>query len=752
MKSVVGFPRIGPQRELKNYVEGYLEGKVKKEELEKAARDLRKYHWLLQKEYGIDLIPSNDFSFYDHFLDHAVMLGAVPAAYRILEDEIDCYLALAKGYQRDGIDLKALPMKKWFFTNYHYLVPTLTADTEFKLSSDKPFTEFKEAWHEGIKTKPVLLGALTFLKLARKTGVDIYNKHFWEKMLEVYIEILCHFNTAGADFVQIDEPVLVMDLEERDRRFLKEFYGALLKNKGKTRVILQTYFGDIRDVYQEIVSLDFDALGLDLVDGKLNLELISQYGFPEDKLLLAGIVNGRNVFRNNYQTSIDILQKLAHYVDKGRIVLSTSCSLLLVPYSLKYENELDEKVVPYLAFAEEKLQELSEIEEIFLSGDFSKHSFYLKNAELWNLVATDQSGEKEKEEENEYIRVPAWEERIKVQKEALQLPFLPTTTIGSFPQTPDVRAMRGRFKRGEVTKEEYESFIKAKIERVIKFQEEIGLDVLVHGEYERNDMVEFFGENLEGFVITKNGWVQSYGTRCVKPPIIFYDIKRKKKLTVDYIKYAQSLTSKPVKGILTGPVTILNWSFVREDMPPDRVAMQLAQVIKEEVLDLEKEGIKIIQIDEAALLEKLPLRKSEHKTYFDWAIKAFKAVCAGVKPQTQIHTHMCYSNFDDYLDEIARMDVDVITFEAAKSDFTLLDGIRESSLQAEVGPGIFDVHSPRIVPVEEMEKLITRMLEKIEKDRLWINPDCGLKTRKEEEVFPTLKNMVVAAREIRKKF
>ncbi|WAM31363.1 5-methyltetrahydropteroyltriglutamate--homocysteine S-methyltransferase [Caldicellulosiruptor naganoensis] len=754
MISVVGFPRIGENRELKKWVEAYLDKKLTKEDLIQNSKALKKNHWQFQKDYGVDLIPSNDFSFYDTFLDHAVLVNAIPEEYKSTGlDELDTYFALAKGYQDEKHDLKALPMKKWFFTNYHYIVPEITRNTEFKLSSTKPFDEFEEALSIGIKTKPVILGALTFLKLSKKTDVDIYDKTCWEKLLPVYIQIFEKFKELGAEFIQIDEPILVTDLNGADIELFINFYSALLTHKGSLKIILQTYFGDVRDIYEKLFSLDFDGLGLDFVDGIYNLELIRKFGYPEGKLLIAGVVNGRNVFKNNYKESLEILNTLSNYVEKKNIIISTSCSLLFVPYSLKFETQLDNSKKKYLAFAEEKLKELNELNMLFNDENYAQNTLYIQNIQLFEELKANKFSDINTIVNNltsdDFERKPSFEERIKLQKDALSLPNLPTTTIGSFPQTQDVRKARSEFKNGKITFEEYDKFIKQKIENVIKLQEEIGLDVLVHGEYERNDMVEFFGENLEGFIITKNGWVQSYGTRCVKPPIIFSDIKRKRPITVEYIKYAQSLTKKPVKGILTGPVTILNWSFVREDIPLKDVAFQLALAIKEEVLDLEKEGIKIIQIDEAALIEKLPLRKAYHKDYLDWAIKAFRLTCSKVKPETQVHTHMCYSNFDDLLDEIAKMDVDVITFEAAKSDFTLLDSIKKSNLKSEVGPGVFDVHSPRIVSKEEMKQLILKMIEKIGVERLWVNPDCGLKTRKENEAIPTLQNMVLAAWEIR---
>ncbi|MBM7855084.1 5-methyltetrahydropteroyltriglutamate--homocysteine methyltransferase [Desulfohalotomaculum tongense] len=759
--SVVGYPRIGARRELKKVVEGYFKGHVPKEDLLAEAKKLRKIHWQVQKEKGIDLISSNDFSFYDTFLDTALMLNAVPNRYKEIGlDQLDTCFAMARGYQDEKYDVKALEMKKWFNTNYHYVVPEIEDGVEFKLNSSKVFDEYQEALELGIKTKPVLIGPFTFLKLAKIKAAGKKYFDYCDQILRVYEHIFNILNELAVEFVQIDEPKIVMDLTGEDINNFVRMYEKLLPQKGKVKVILQTYFGDIRDIYKEIVSLNFDAVALDLVEGEKNIELIAQYGFPGDKLLFAGLINGKNIWRNNYRQTMEKLQTVFKYVNKDRVVLNTSCSLLHVPYTLKGEVKIAEKYKQQLAFAEEKLTELSELRELLQEGNYLVNKKFIKNAQIKKEKITNKEFYFEDVrtkinniKDEDFIRKPSFDERIKKQQEILKLPFLPTTTIGSFPQTSEVRKLRRAYKKGEITLTEYRQKIKEKIREVIELQEEIGLDVLVHGEFERNDMVEYFGENLAGFLFTENGWVQSYGTRCVKPPIIFGDVKREKPITVEWIKYAQSLTEKPVKGMLTGPITILNWSFPREDISLKEIAFQIALAIKEEVMDLEAAGIKIIQIDEAALREKLPLRKEDwQKDYLDWAIKSFRFVHSSVKPETQIHTHMCYSEFADIIKEIEAMDADVISFEAAKSDLSLLDTLKEHNYSQEVGPGVYDIHSPRIPKEKEIEEILLKISQKLDINKVWVNPDCGLKTRDMAETVPSLKNMVNAAQKIRLKF
>jgi 5-methyltetrahydropteroyltriglutamate--homocysteine methyltransferase len=756
--SVTGYPRIGARRELKKWVEGYFEGKLTKEDLLRNSAELRKRQWLLQKEKGIDFIPSNDFSFYDTFLDTAHMLGVVPERYGKLGlDRLDTYFAMAKGYQAGQHDVKALPMKKWFNTNYHYLVPTIGEECEFRLSGSKPMEEYSEALAAGIRTKPVIIGPLTFLKLSGISGKGKKYSDYADSILCAYKQLLHKLAELGAELVQIDEPILVTDLSSEDVSCFTNLYKSLLTEKGGTKVLLQTYFGDIRDVYNEVMALDFDAVGLDFVEGEKNISLIKENGFPENKLLFAGVVNGKNIWINPYQKTLETLNLLGKHVDRERIVLSTSCSLLHAPYTVKNENRLEERFVKHLAFADEKLDELRELSELWACGDYTQDERYVRNT----LNIMEKKANKEFLDEivredvaslidDDFTRHPPFEERIKIQKERLKLPVFPTTTIGSFPQTLEVRKLRKAYKSSEITEEQYKEGIRAKIGETIRLQEEIGLDVLVHGEYERNDMVEYFGENLSGFLFTENGWVQSYGTRGVKPPIIFGDVKRIQPITVDYIAYAQSLTDRPVKGMLTGPVTILNWSFPREDLSLREIAYQIALAIRQEVKDLEAKDIKIIQIDEAALREKLPLRREDrHTGYLNWAIKAFRLVQAYVRPQTQIHTHMCYSEFKDMMAEIEEMDADVITFEAAKSDLSLLDVLKESHFRPEVGPGVYDIHSPRVPDREEIKEILVKMVSRLDKEKVWVNPDCGLKTRGLEETAASLKNMVAAAKELR---
>lgn len=756
--SVVGYPRIGARRELKKWVEGYLCKKISEEELILNSSELRKQQWLLQKEKGIDFIPSNDFSLYDTFLDTACMLGVVTERYMELGlDRTDTYFAMAKGYQSESHDVKALPMKKWFNTNYHYLVPSINDECKFRLSGSKPFDEYSEALGLGIMTKPVIIGPLTFLKLSNITERGKTYFDYAESILGAYKQLLQKFRQLGTEFVQMDEPVLSTDLSNEDVSCFNYIYKALLKEKGSVKILLQTYFGDIRDIYSELMLLDFDAVGLDFIEGEKSIALIEKYGFPENKLLFAGIVNGKNIWINNYAETIKRLNLLEKHVNRTNIVLGTSCSLLHVPYTVKNELKLEERYKKQLSFAEEKLGELKELSEIWNSDASFINKKYNKNAaviaeKLESKDFFDMEVRKETSElsEEAFIRYPEFKERIKIQKGILKLPLLPTTTIGSFPQTEEIRGLRRQFKNNEISLEEYNKKIKLKISEVICIQEEICLDVLVHGEYERNDMVEYFGENLSGFLFTQNGWVQSYGTRGVKPPIIFGDVKRVKPITLEYILYAQSLTCKPVKGMLTGPVTILNWSFPREDMPLEKIAYQIALAIRQEVKDLETNGIKVIQIDEAALREKLPLRRADwHKNYLSWAIKAFRLVHAQVIPGTQIHTHMCYSEFKDIIAEIQELDVDVITFEAAKSDLSLLDVLEKNNFKPEVGPGVYDIHSPRVPATEEIKEILNKMINRLTIEKLWVNPDCGLKTRDIEETVCSLKNMVSAVSELR---
>ena len=766
--SVIGFPRIGTLRELKfaseKYFkkeieagefasEKYFRKEIEAEELQQIAETLRKTHWSIQKEAGIDYISSNDFSFYDMTLDTAVLLNIIPKCYKELElSGLDTYFAMARGYQGASGDVKALAMKKWFNTNYHYIVPEVEDDTVIQLSGNKLVDEYAEAKALGIETKPVVIGAYTMLRLCRFTGKKPALDYV-EDIISAYQNLVKKCEENQIAWVQFDEPALVWDMEESDIALFHKIYDGILSCKKHSHILLQTYFGDVRDIYQDLIQMPFDGIGLDFIEGKETLNLVNTYGFPQDKQLFAGLVNGKNIWKNCFDKTLKVLQTLND--KKIKAVLSTSCSLLHVPYTLKHEHKISQEYLAYFAFAEEKLGELKELSILADAADYMKEAAYKENQKLFAEERDCKNADVKKRlsevTENDYVRLPERSTRQKLQKKVLGLPEFPTTTIGSFPQTKDVKANRQAYRKGEISEQEYIDFNRKKIAECVALQEEIGLDVLVHGEYERNDMVEYFGEALGGFLFTEKAWVQSYGTRCVKPPVIWRDVYRKNPITVAWAVYAQSLTKKPMKGMLTGPVTILNWSFPREDISIRESIAQIALAIRDEVLDLEANGIQVIQIDEAALREKLPLRKSDWYTeYLDFAISAFRLTHSGVKPETQIHTHMCYSEFTDIIAAIDDMDADVITFEASRSDLQILDSLRENHFETEVGPGVYDIHSPRVPSVEEIVNALHIMLTKIEKDKLWVNPDCGLKTRGTKETEASLRNMVEAAKEIRK--
>ena len=749
--SIIGYPRIGARRELKFASERYFRHEISEAELQTAAKAVRLAGLNAQKNSGLDFVPSNDFSFYDNTLDAAVLLGAVPARYAALGlSPLDTYFAMARGYQGEKGDVKALAMKKWFNTNYHYMVPEIEDDTRIRLSATQPFDLFAEALRAGVKTRPAVVGAFTFLKLARFTGTKTA-ADFVPAVVAAYRDLIDVLQNAGAEWIQFDEPSLVTDLTVSDIAFFRSIYTEILAGK-KIKVLLQTYFGDVRDCYTEICALPFDAIGLDFVEGKRNLSLVKTYGFPAGKTLIAGVVNGKNVWRNDFAKTVATVRELRSVC--ADVALGTSCSLLHVPYTVAAETRLSEEYKKRFAFAEEKLGELAALKKILSAPVPEETSEYAENVALF---AAPRGGENPAVRakvaaltDSDFERKPDFYTREKIQKERFALPLFPTTTIGSFPQTADVKAARSKHKKGELSDAAYESFLRDKIAECIRKQEEIGLDVLVHGEFERNDMVEYFGENLDGYLFTENAWVQSYGTRCVKPPVIWGDVSRSAPMTVRWSKFAASLTDKPVKGMLTGPVTILNWSFPREDITLRESAMQIALAIREEVLDLEANGIKIIQVDEAALREKLPLRKADRRVdYLDWAIPAFRLVHSGVRPETQIHTHMCYSEFGDIIRDIDNMDADVITFEASRSDLRILDDLKAADFRTEVGPGVYDIHSPRVPSEDEIVAALGKMLAKIPREKLWVNPDCGLKTRGWAETVPSLENLVGAARKLR---
>lgn len=751
--SVIGFPRVGTLRELKFASEKYFRHEITAQELTGIAADLRHRHWMTQVAAGIGFIPCNDFSFYDIVLDTAVLLGIVPKRYRELNvSKLDTYFAMARGYQGESGDVKALAMKKWFNTNYHYIVPEIEDDTVISLDCEKLTGEYEEAKELGIKTKPVVIGPYTMLKLCRYVGSK-NAEDFADDVAEAYRQLIAECDEENVEWLQFDEPSLVRDMDDDDKALFHRVYDRVFADHAGCKVLLQTYFGDVWDVYEDIINMPFAGIGLDFIEGKQTGQLIDGYGFPGDKVLFAGLVNGKNIWRNHYDKTLKVVGQLRD--KKIDVVLSTSCSLLHVPYTLKQETKLSQDYLRFFAFAEEKLIELSELAALAESYNYTELEAYHKNQELFAGTRDCNSYEVRQRlaavTEADYARLPKRSERQALQKKKFGLPELPTTTIGSFPQTKDVKSQRAQLRKGEISEQEYVDFVKGKIKECVKWQEDIGLDVLVHGEYERNDMVEYFGEALGGFLFTEKAWVQSYGTRCVKPPVIWGDVYRKKPITVDWSVYAQSLTDKIMKGMLTGPVTILNWSFPREDISIKESISQIALAIRDEVLDLEAHGIKMIQIDEAALREKLPLRKSDwYMEYLDFAIPAFRLTHSGVKAETQIHTHMCYSEFTDIIPAIDDMDADVITFEASRSDLQILDSLRENNFETEVGPGVYDIHSPRVPSVAEIVKAVNVMLAKIDRDKLWINPDCGLKTRGVPETDASLRNMVEAARQVRK--
>lgn len=757
--NILGYPRIGAHRELKRAEEAYWAGKISRQELLDTAALIRKENWQLQKEAGIDLIPSNDFSFYDQTLDLSLALGVIPERYNSLKDDrLELYFAMAHGYQKDGIDVTAMEMTKWFDTNYHYIVPEFTRNQKFELTFNKAALEFKEALDLGIRTKPVLTGPVTYLLLGKEKESGFNRLELLDSLLPVYIGLLRQLEELGAEYVQIDEPFLNTDITDDIRNAYRKAF-AEINRCTKVKVILTTYFDGLADNASLAVELKPAILHIDVVRAPMSWEDVVRL-LPKDASLSLGVVDGRNIWKNDLSHSLDIINKVKTIVGPERLLVGTSCSLLHSPIDL--ENENNEKSLPaevkrWLAFARQKVSET-----VILADLAGRSPSYTSKAALQSNVADIEDRRTSALTNNDQVkrrvesvtpdfasRKSPFSQRIAVQHRDLNLPLFPTTTIGSFPQTAEVRSWRSRYKKGDITKDEYTALLKGEIERTIRRQEEIGLDVLVHGEAERNDMVEYFGEQLNGFAFTRNGWVQSYGSRCVKPPVIYGDVSRPRPMTVDWSTYAQSLTDKPVKGMLTGPVTILQWSFVRNDQPRALTMKQIALAIRDEVLDLEKAGIRIIQIDEPAIREGLPLRKADREEYLDKAVEAFRISASGVKDSTQIHTHMCYSQFNDIIRHIALMDADVITIECARSQMNLLGAFAEFRYPNEIGPGVYDIHSPRVPSVDEMVTLLRKAAQVIKPEQLWVNPDCGLKTRGWEETGESLRNMVEAARIMR---
>ncbi len=757
--NVLGYPRIGKDRELKRALESFWAGRSTREELEAVAKELRKENWTLMQEAGIDLIPSNDFSYYDTVLDQTLAVGAIPARYDSLKDDkLNLYFAMAHGYQKDGNDVIAMEMTKWFDTNYHYIVPEFTKDQTFSYFDTKAVDEFIEAKKLGIITKPVLIGPVSFLLLGKEKEEGFHRLDLLERLLPVYARQLSALQQAGARWIQLDEPVLVTDLDERAQEAFRKAY-AYLSAQSKLNIILTSYFGSLGNNEALALSLPVKAIHVDLVRGPEQIEVIKR--LPKDKILSLGLIDGRNIWKNDLEASHNIAHRAICQLGFERVILSTSCSLLHVPYDL--EQEHDEKVLPqsikrFLAFAKQKVEELALLKAVSqgLQTDECIKAFVANQRDIEAKRESEEIHDAKVKERlaniqpEDYQRHSDYAHRSKQQHERLQLPLFPTTTIGSFPQTKEVRSWRAAYKKGRLTKAEYEKLLKEEIKKCVAWQEKAGLDVLVHGEFERNDMVEYFSEQLKGFTFTQKGWVQSYGSRCVKPPIIYGDVSRPQPMTVAWSSYAQSLTKRPMKGMLTGPVTILEWSFVRNDQPLSVTCQQIALAIRDEVVDLEKAGIGVIQIDEPAIREGLPLRHAQWDEYLQWAVDSFRLTASGVKDETQIHTHMCYSEFNDIIAQIARMDADVITIECSRSQMELLDVFRQFKYPNEIGPGVYDIHSARIPSVEEMVALLKKAAALIPQERLWVNPDCGLKTRGWEETRPAIANMVEAAKVMRK--
>lgn len=735
--SIVAYPHIGKERELKYLLEKYWRKEISAATLEKGAAALRQVHWQNQVDGSLDYLTINDFSLYDTVLDTACLFNIIPTRYRRLGlSALDTYFALARGYRDEKGTVAPLAMKKWFNTNYHYIVPEFSDDCDIKLVSQTPLAQYRETASYQLKKKLLLLGPFTLLKLSAYNGSK-GPATYVPALIRAYLEFFRCCQQEKVELLQLDEPALTLDLQQEDLNLLKKLYSELLAGKGKLQILLQTYFGDVRDCYDDLIKLDFDALGLDFVEGEKTLQLVSSAPFPTDKILFAGIVNGRNVWRNSYTTSLNLIKNLQ--LQGINLVLQSSCSLQHVPYSLTGEKNLPPALKEKLAFGEEKIRELLLLKELATADPAADSTAVTptvntaKNqAKLLPLQAK-----------------ATYEQRAKLQQQCLNLPLLPTTTIGSFPQSQAVRQNRRRYNKQLLKLCDYEKFNYAEIKKCIRFQEEIGLDVLVHGEFERNDMVEFFAQQLSGFVVTQNAWIQSYGSRCVKPPIIVDDIKYRQPMTVKWIKYAQSLTTKPVKAVLTGPTTIVNWSFNREDIPAQNSILQLAAALKNEVTALEKSGSKIIQIDEPALREKLPLRKADQAAYLETAVNAFQFLHNSCRPETMIQTHICYSDYTDIIPWLDKLDADVILLEASRTSQSCLQNPAFLQLNAALSLGVYDVHSECIPSVAEFLTAIKQRLAVIPAAALWVAPDCGLKTRTYKELAPSLKNMVTACGRMR---
>jgi 5-methyltetrahydropteroyltriglutamate--homocysteine methyltransferase len=764
----LGYPRIGDNRELKKACEQYWSGAITQQKLQDIAKAIRTNNWLTQKDAGLDLIPCNDFSFYDQVLDMSFMLGLIPERFSSLLQkkdltELDIYFAMARGYQKDGYDITAMEMTKWFDTNYHYIVPEFRKDQKFSPISEKAIREYTEAKVViGKAAKPVLLGPVSYLLAGKEKEAGFNRIELIENLLPVYTKLLATLQQNGAEWIQLDEPFLVMDLTVQERKTYETTYTALRNLFPSLKFIVATYFECTGTNIDIAAKLPVDALHLDLVRCPSQLSDILTPAFISSNTMLSlGVVDGRNVWKNDFSISSTFITKAIAALGKERVMIAPSCSLLHVPCDLDNEkngNVLTSEIKNWMAFAKQKLHEVAALKKLN-RAPMQSEEFRLLKANTESIENRAKSKLIHKQhvkarvkavQPSDSQRKSLFKSRQQIQEQALQLPLMPTTTIGSFPQTDEVRANRAKYKKGDITLAQYEDFVKTEMTKAIEWQEKIGIDVLVHGEFERNDMVEYFGEQLKGYVFSENGWVQSYGSRCVKPPIIYGDIERTEPMTVAWTTLAQSLTKKYMKGMLTGPVTILQWSFVRDDQPRRDTCMQIAFAIRDEVVDLEAAGIKIIQIDEPAIREGLPLRRENWETYLNWAVECFRISASGVKDETQIHTHMCYSEFNDIIKNIAAMDADVITIETSRSQMELLDAFVDFNYPNEIGPGVYDIHSPRIPTTDEMADLLNKAMHVLPVRNIWVNPDCGLKTRRWPETEAALINMVAAAQKIRK--
>ncbi|MFT3791433.1 MAG: 5-methyltetrahydropteroyltriglutamate--homocysteine S-methyltransferase [Rudaea sp.] len=749
----LGFPRIGRKRELKTAVENHWKGAIDADALQTTARELRQRHWQLQREAGADVVPVNDFTLYDHVLDTAWLFGAVPREYLELaqNDPLAGYFATARGYKAGGLELRALEMTKWFDTNYHYLVPELSRDQAFALRGDKPLKEFLEARALGHDARPVLLGPVSFLLLSKTVdGSD--RLALLDQLVPVYAELLGKLADAGAQWVQIDEPFLALDLCDAAQHAYRYAYAALAEAR-TPKLLLATYFSGLDENLPLATSLPTHGLHVDLVRAPQLLDAVLDH-LPDDRVLSLGVVDGRNIWRTDLHAASALIKRARAAVSAHRLQIAPSCSLLHVPIDASAETALD--IHPWLAFAREKIAELRTLADA-AEGDAAALAAVAASRELQKgrraskLTINPAVRERLKQATAQLERRGSdYEARKLKQAKTLGLPTYPTTTIGSFPQTAEVRHARASHRAGKLSDADYRSFLENETRHAVKVQEELDIDVLVHGEFERNDMVEYFGEQLAGFAFTRQGWVQSYGSRCVKPPIVYGDVSRPRPMTVAWSRYAQSLTRRPMKGMLTGPVTILQWSFVRDDQPRADTCRQIALALRDEVTDLEATGIRVIQIDEPALREGLPLRRRDWDAYLAWAVACFRIAAGGVRDETQIHTHMCYAEFNDIIDAVAALDADVISIETSRSRMELLDAFTKFRYPSGIGPGVYDIHSPRVPEFDDMLGLLRKAQARLKPEQLWVNPDCGLKTRGWPEVKAALGAMVGAAKALRR--